>query len=418
MKRIKTCKFCGQGGFTWAGRPGDWRLVDASGVAHLCQKIPTDAKHEPDGDGETDGLDSLTKPELVRAAHDKFGPSAAKWLMRKGMTNEIIVAAIRSGNEPEAVPADEEGETVPTDGGLEEAIVKAIRPHLPKNPLDEPRVRAIARDVAETVVLEAMADSTKEVIVKTLEIPEGKNLGRQHKDFETLLKLVAARENVWLVGPAGGGKTTAADKAAEGLSLKFYPFSCGKMTTQSEIWGYMDANGRYVPGFLRKPFEEGGLALLDELDNANDNVITKMNASLSNGYATFPDAVVKKHPDCIIVAAGNTYGRGADALYIGRQQLDAATIDRFSFLTWDYDEAFERDLVLSQYPNAGEWVKYIQQVRKAVEASKVRHVVSPRASLKGAKLLDAGFKRPEVEAMVVWKGLGKDDVAKVRANLR
>jgi MoxR-like ATPase len=419
MKREKACKFCGQSGFTWAGRPGDWYLTK-DGERHVCTGFnPNDEKHEPENDEGVKGLEGLTKPELVRAAHDKFGASAAKWLMQPGITNDKIRQAIESGQEPDTSPGDDEqkGGGMPqgANDNLAKVIAEAVKPHLDaKADIQE------VRDIATEEVKKAL-DKAREPKIIVLEEPktgEQKNLGKQHKQFEQLLKLARMGAHTYLVGPAGSGKTMAAEMVAQGLARKFYPMSMGKMTSESQLWGYNHAGGGYVPGWLREPFEMGGLALLDEVDNSNDNVITKMNAMLSNGYALFPDKLIQRHPDFVLLAAGNTYGRGADALYIGRQQLDAATLDRFHFLVWDYDEDFERTLVLDQWPNMGEWVDYVQKVRKAVAETKVRHVVSPRASIQGAKLLSNDFKRPVVEEMVLWRGLGKDDKAKVKANVR
>jgi cobaltochelatase CobS len=41
--------------------------------------------------------------------------------------------------------------------------------------------------------------------------------------------------------------------------------------------------------------------------------------------------------DCI-VATANTFGTGADRVYVGSLQIDGATLDRFAFLEWPYDE--------------------------------------------------------------------------------
>ena len=43
----------------------------------------------------------------------------------------------------------------------------------------------------------------------------------------------------------------------------------------------------------------------------------------------------------MFIAAGNTTGAGADMKFVGRNQLDGATLDRFVFVFWEYDEDFE-----------------------------------------------------------------------------
>ena len=39
----------------------------------------------------------------------------------------------------------------------------------------------------------------------------------------------------------------------------------------------------------------------------------------------------------MVISAGNTTGHGATADYVGRQQLDLSTLDRFLSIKIDYD---------------------------------------------------------------------------------
>jgi hypothetical protein len=117
----------------------------------------------------------------------------------------------------------------------------------------------------------------------------------------------------------------------------------------------------------------------------------------------FPDGVVSRHPNCIIIAAANTYGHGATHEYVGRNKLDAATVDRFIMLDWTYDEKLETSLA-----GANDWTTYVQKARKACAGAGIKHVISPRASIRGRMLLDAGVPRDQVINMVVRKGLPED----------
>ena len=127
----------------------------------------------------------------------------------------------------------------------------------------------------------------------------------------------------------------------------------------------------------------------------------------------FPDKRVSRHPDFRVVAAANTFGTGADRQYVGRNQLDAASLDRFAFLEWGYDEALERSLAGNDA-----WVDRVQKVRKAVSTLKIRHVVSPRASIQGASLLAAGMAQSAVESAVLFRGLDSATVAKIEGSAR
>jgi hypothetical protein len=112
-----------------------------------------------------------------------------------------------------------------------------------------------------------------------------------------------------------------------------------------------------------------------------------------------------------VIAAANTYGRGADRLYVGREQLDASSLDRFGFWTMDYSEDVEH-----LWSGNEAWTRTVQKYRHAAMALKVRHIISPRASIEGAKLLAAGAPQSEVEQVWIWKGLDEATVAKVKAN--
>ena len=64
---------------------------------------------------------------------------------------------------------------------------------------------------------------------------------------------------------------------------------------------------------------------------------------------------------------------------------------------------------------AARWLTHVQNMREKIEKAKLRHIVSPRATVTGAKLLAAGWPWKEVEEAVVYKGLDTDSRAKLSA---
>ncbi len=251
-----------------------------------------------------------------------------------------------------------------------------------------------------------------------------------HHKFPLLAAAVAARVNVMLVGPAGSGKTTAAVKAAQALGLPFY--GTGAINSEYKLTGFIDAQGRIVSTAFRKAFEHGGVFLFDEIDASLPGALLAFNAALANDWMDFPDANVKRHDDFRVIAGANTFGTGADRQYVGRNQLDAASLDRYAVIDWNYDEALEASLLGLPAPKgapcpadilpreeeevrglAARWIDRVRKVRGAVSDLKVRHVVSPRATINGTKLLAAGWDWHSVEEAVIWKGLDKDTKAKV-----
>lgn len=226
----------------------------------------------------------------------------------------------------------------------------------------------------------------------------------QHYQFENLLKCLAAKTNVMMVGAAGSGKTTTAAKVSEALGIPFYSISVGIQTSKVEFMGYMDANGKYVRTLWREAYENGGNFLIDEIDAGNPGIMTVINAALANDICAFPDKMVKKHEDFICCAAANTWGRGADRMYVGRNQLDAATLDRFVKMNFDYDEKLEDKIVTNK-----EWLKVVRKIRSVVYDKKMRVLVTPRASIYGSQLLEQKIPVWEVLQLTLFNTMSEEE---------
>lgn len=240
-----------------------------------------------------------------------------------------------------------------------------------------------------------------------------KNVGKQHKQFGEIFQCIKAGVNVALVGPAGSGKTTAVKEAAKALELEFYSKSVSAQTGSHEFFGYQDANGNYVRTIFRDAFENGGVFLLDEFDAGNPNVLAALNQATANGECAFADGMVTKHDDFIVVMAGNTFGHGANSEYVGRNKIDAATLDRFVFIHFDYDEEFETQLSTNK-----DWAKKIQTLRKIANDKKIKTIISPRATLNGEKLLQVGMSEKQVLQLTVFKGLHEDEIKMLKNGLK
>jgi len=235
--------------------------------------------------------------------------------------------------------------------------------------------------------------------------------GVRHANFDKLLTSVQVGQPTLLVGPAGTGKTHSAAQIADVLGLDFYSISVGAQTSKSDLVGYMHAGGAYVTTQFREAYEKGGVFLLDEADAGNSNVLILLNAALSNGYMAFPDQMVKAHEDFRLIASANTFGHGASRQYVGRNQLDAATLDRFTVLTWDIDARVEKSLAGDQT----KWYNVVLAVRKeAIDVLQLRVVISPRATKRGAELLAAGMDFETVLEMALTANLPGDSQEALR----
>jgi cobaltochelatase CobS len=268
----------------------------------------------------------------------------------------------------------------------------------------------IDRAEIETMVLEVV-DATLFPTRTIVQRPDGEKReieGDTHHQLADVATALLAGEHVMMVGPAGTGKSTIAEQAAEALGLESYSLSLSPQTPASQIVGYMQATGDYVPTLFRRAYENGGLFHFDEVDNAHPSVLAVINAALANGHMAFPDGMVKRNDNFRAVASANTYGRGATRAYVGRQAMDAATLDRFTVLTIDIDEALESALCKIQNPDLAEVdkvLKYVRKLRKAAETNGLNVVLSPRASIGMCRLLAAGMSWAQAVDARVRRGL-------------
>lgn len=230
--------------------------------------------------------------------------------------------------------------------------------------------------------------------------------GMRHMQLEHLIKIAALRLPVLLVGMAGTGKTHAAEQVAQALGLEHYTMSVGAQTSKSDIIGFIHANGGYVPTLFRKAYEEGGVFLMDEIDAGNANVLIQVNAALSNGMGAFPDKMVKRHPNFVFLASANTYGTGMNRQYVGRNQLDAATLDRFTIVDWNVDANLEESLSVGN--DGKQWYETVKTVRNWIAKHNIRALVTPRATQKGSALLQNGFDIEEVIPAVLLGSVPDD----------
>jgi len=349
------------------------------------------------------------------------------------MTDEPTKTVSDDGPEPTPEPMPEPTpEPMPDATGREKAIADLI------GILAEPPVnRAEIADIVTATIREKLAEIAPvriQVDTPTFSF----RTTRQHYLFELILTVLSCDVPVWLVGPAGSGKShvgMACARALFGDDDHFYPKSCGPEMAEYSLLGYNAAGGEYIPGIIREPFENGGLTMLDEIERSNPAVLTVLNSALANGHCSFPDKVARRSEKWRVIAAGNTWGLGADAQYTSATRIDAATIDRFAFIEMPYDEGLEASIIGTntvkspkgpkiERDNNGKavptcdlayWADRVRRIRAAVTKTGVQLIVSPRATINGAKLTQAGIPVATVEKMLIWRGVDAPTKAKIES---
>ncbi len=309
------------------------------------------------------------------------------------IADEVFTHQINNGGFPE----DRVKKLVEEASGVDEDLVnELIKSALDKH--SDPRLLVLTQPSGQT------ATFTEDV----------------HWQYDQLLAWLNANVPVWAWGGGGGGKTHLMYQLAKGLNLKPYIVSVDPTMTVGKLQGYRNlSTGEFVEGLLYKPFKEGGLLGMDEIDIGDPGILGCLNAAISNDFFMFPNGeVVPKHPTFRVLAGANTKGAGATAGYTARQKLDAATLDRFAIIEVVYDEELETALSLGRKKqnskvwkladtNAEEraaqcerWVQYVQKARKAAGTSVL---ISPRASILGCRAIRAGIPLSEVADALLFK---------------
>lgn len=285
--------------------------------------------------------------------------------------------------------------------------------------------------LAQEATVEALANGLPP---RTIQIDNGNgtppiNVGIQHFKFDELLRACSARDhkgnrlNVWLTGPTGSGKTSGAESVAKALNLPFGADS--SLDADYKVYGFRNAAGEVVRTSFREIFEHGGVYVADEVDGWHPGAFIALNAPLANGFASFPDGIVKRHPDCIIIACANTWGLGATNEYVGRTKMDAASLDRFfPKIEWPYDQKLENEIARGMDPDIGpKWCQIVINTRQRASTQGLKVIVSPRSTYVGISLLNAGFDTETVVKQTLGAGLSPEQfkslgLDQVRGSLR
>jgi len=254
---------------------------------------------------------------------------------------------------------------------------------------------------ARKAVLEA-ADSYRPIVIK-----DGGKIrkvkGVLPSEFPRMVELASQRIPIMLVGPAGCGKTYLAGKLARALDMEFSDQSCSEGMSENVFNGLLLPIGKggtfehvETPWITR--YESGGVMLLDEIDAGDPNLFTYINKAIANTSYSIPqrwkNPVCKKHENFVLIAAANTFGAGADAMYVGRNQLDAATLDRFKvgLIQMDYSREVEQSLAPD---DLCEWA---WRIRDGIRQNGLRRIMSTRVIKDLARMTSAyEWKKPQWE---------------------
>lgn len=237
---------------------------------------------------------------------------------------------------------------------------------------------------------------------------EEQNKKNKHYRTDEVVRRLKCLHKAFLVGPAGTGKSTLAMCACKELfgidggmedvakSKYFAQISFSPDTVSADMLGFTDVNGVFHETDIIRVFREGGLILFDEMDDADASLLVKLNTMLANRVIPTPSGMVVQNKDTYIVGTANTYGTGGTSMYVGRNRLDAATLDRWKMATIhvDYDVELEDRIIGDSLDEKSktELCTARNAIRDCISANKWRQICSTRFVIDCCSMMKSGYK--------------------------
>lgn len=226
--------------------------------------------------------------------------------------------------------------------------------------------------------------------------------------YDRLATDIGLGRTIAVRGPAGNGKSTGVKAVLEAAGYKVYTMDCTDSTTVDQLVGGIvpEADGKgginmvFKPGVFAKAFSDEKAAIqLDEFDALDPRVAMCLQSALHRAPAgkkrwlslpDHPEGGMFAKGDIPVVVTMNTWGNGATREYVGRNSLDAASMDRFNSLIDTNYEAENNILAAHGFRStvANEVVAWANDIRKKIDSKGLRVVLSTRRLLDIAEVMD------------------------------
>lgn len=224
---------------------------------------------------------------------------------------------------------------------------------------------------------------------------------------QLILSDIAARNNVYLYGPAGTGKTYIAEVIADMLGWELLTVTCNQFTSPLNLIGGQTIEG-YQKGLLERAWGNldsvngqrvaGNVLLLDELPKLDPNTAGVMNDALAKvkRQKSIENGRGEKIEmgNCFIVATGNVKLNEMDEDYVANFKQDLSLQDRF--VGSCYPILVQYGYQVTDIMKGFLWIwNYMTDLQKAISELKVtsQAFVSNRImeSLRDTQLVYAGY---------------------------
>ena len=271
----------------------------------------------------------------------------------------------------------------------------------------EKEVEASEKIDADPVL--AFIHNSPELIPDTMKISDLK--------WKYLMRSAVRGKNIMMTGPAGCGKTMAAQKVVEATGRPHFYFNLGAtQDPRATLIGNTHFKKEEGTSFSQSAFVKAiqtkdAVILLDEISRAHPEAWNILMTVLDYGQRYLR---LDEHEDAptIEVAKGVCFIATANIgnEYTATRAMDRALVDRFTIIEMDtLNKEQESDLLKDLHPGitveqADTIAEIASLTRKEVtnEAPKLTNAISTRLSVEIAGLLEDGFTLPEAAEACIY----------------
>ena len=263
-------------------------------------------------------------------------------------------------------------------------------------------------------------DKAQVAFLKTLDTAAGDHpdeLKMSDVNWKYLVRSVLRGKNIMMTGPAGCGKTFAAQTVAKTIGRELHYFNLGAtQDPRSTLIGNVHFDKGTGTVFCESPFikaiqTENAVILLDELSRANPEAWNILMTVLDPGqrYIRLDES---SDSQTISVASGVCFIATANIgnEYTSTRVMDKALMDRFVTIEMSMLNQFDEfDLISKRFPHADkDTIKAITEIAETTrkecksDTARITAAISTRTTLEMASLAYDGFSLLEAAEVTIY----------------
>lgn len=207
----------------------------------------------------------------------------------------------------------------------------------------------IAGDMPDSVTIFGYSDPSNDYIPK-----KNDNYVFRKEDFRDLRNFLQTPDGdaMYIAGPTGSGKTSVVTQMASRLAWPVQQITAHSRLEMTDLVGFHSLTSsapgeiptmQFQYGPLSIAMREGHILLINEIDMVDPGELAGLNDVLEGAplvIAANGGEIIKPHPMFRVVVTANSFGSGdSTGLYQGVSIQNAASLDRYRFMSVGYADA-------------------------------------------------------------------------------